>query len=177
MGPSQQLTEYTHSPMSQTNRRRRSAAAIVAAAALAVALSGCSQLNATLHESFPDFFGPERGSNGRVVAPVEAHATWLEVGDCFSFASDDTREEVLIVPCSADHVFEVIGAGDVSTAEVAQAGSLQNAISAKCAEPFEAFKADAPEGSRPDQEFLVSERRDGDRVVTEFFCAAALTKL
>jgi len=54
---------------------------------------------------------------------------------------------------------------------------LQTAISAKCADPFEAFKANAPVGTRPDQEFLVSEEKIGDRTVTEYICAAALTKL
>lgn len=80
------------------------------------------------------------------------------------------------MPCADDHAFEAISQGEITLQEQKTLG-LQAAISAKCAEPFETFKANAPDGTRPDQEFLVSEEKIGDRTVTEFICAAALTKL
>ena len=81
-----------------------------------------------------------------------------------------------LVPCADEHEFEVIGQGTITLQEEKTQG-LQVAASAKCAEPFEEFRANAPAGSRPDQEFLISEQKSGDRTVTEYVCAAALTKL
>jgi len=157
-------------------RFRRPVATLAAAVLVAAALSGCSQINTFLHDTFPDQFGPERGADGQVASPVDAHATYLVKGDCFSFIDPDDRTEVTIIPCSQEHAFEVIGQGDVSLQEEKTLG-IQNAVSAKCAEPFEAFKAAAPAGSRPDQEFLITERKEGERTVTQYSCTASLTKL
>jgi len=157
--------------------RYRSPVALIAAALLVGAtLTGCSSVDSFLHETFPDQFGPQRGSDGRVAEPALAHSFYLEQGDCFSFPDDAVRTEVEIVPCADEHAFEAIGQGEVTLQEQKTLG-LQVAISGKCAEPFEAFKAAAPAGTRPDQEFLVSEEKVGDRTVTEYICAAALTKL
>jgi len=157
--------------------RYRSPVALIAAAVLAtVALTGCSAVDGFLHDTFPDQFGPKRSADGRVSEPSLAHSFYLERGDCFNFPDPDVRTEVEIVPCTDDHMFEAIGQGEVTLQEQKTLG-LQDAISAKCAEPFEAFKASAPVGTRPDQEFLVSEEKIGDRTVTEYICAAALTKL
>jgi len=157
--------------------RYRSPVALIASALIVGAtLTGCATVDSFLHETFPDQFGPKRGSDGRVTEPALAHSFYLEQGDCFNFPDDAARTEVEIVPCSDDHAFEAIGQGEVTLQEQKTLG-LQTAISAKCADPFEAFKANAPVGTRPDQEFLVSEEKIGDRTVTEYICAAALTKL
>jgi len=157
--------------------RYRSPVALIATAlVVGVGLTGCSAVDSFLHDTFPDQFGPQRGSDGRVTEPVLAHSFYLEQGDCFNFPDPDVRTEVEIVPCSLEHMFEAIGQGEVTLQEQKTQG-LQNAISAKCAEPFEVFKANAPAGTRPDQEFLVSEEKIGDRTVTEYICAASLTKL
>ncbi len=157
-------------------RHRRPVAAIAAALLVAAALSGCSQINSFLHDTFPDQFGPERGTDGRVSEAVDAHANYLTTGDCFSFIDPSDRTEVTIEPCAQEHAFQVIGQGDVSLQDEKTLG-IQNAVSAKCAEPFEAFKAAAPAGSRPDQEFLITERKEGERTVTQYSCTASLTKL
>ena len=175
MGPSRQLIEYSRFPGERM--RYRSPVALIASALLVGAsLAGCSAVDSFLHETFPDQFGPQRGSDGRVTAPTVAHSFYLEKGDCFNFPDPDVRTEVEIVPCADEHMFEAIGQGEVTLQEQKTVG-LQDAISAKCAEPFEAFKASAPVGTRPDQEFLVSEEKIGERTVTEYICAAALTKL
>lgn len=157
--------------------RYRSPVVLIASALLVGgALAGCSAVDGFLHETFPDQFGPKRGGDGRVAEPSLAHSFYLEQGDCFNFPDDEVRTEVEIVPCADDHTFEAIGQGIVTLQEQKTLG-LQDAISAKCAEPFEVFRANAPAGTRPDQEFLVSEEKIGDRTVTEYICAAALTKL
>jgi len=158
-------------------RRIRMGAAAAAIAAIAL-LSGCSEVNAFLHEQFPDQFGPNRGADGRVEAPVVAHSAHLTVGDCFDFTDAADRAEVRIVPCGLEHTFEVIGQGDITMQERYDAnGDLQLAVATECAQPFEAFKAAAPEGSRPNQEFLITEREEGERTLTVYSCIAALTKL
>lgn len=157
-------------------RHRRAVTAVVVALVASVSLVGCSAVNGFLHQTFPDQFGPERGADGRVVAEVTAHSFYLEAGDCFDFPDPEVRTEVRIVPCEQEHAFEAIGQGEVTLQEQKTLG-LQTAVSAKCAEPFEAFRAAAPVGTRPDQEFIISEQQDGDRIVTEYICAAALTKL
>lgn len=157
-------------------RFARLTAAAAGLLVVAAALTGCAQINVFLHDTFPDQFGPLRGDDGRVSAAVDAHSSYLEQGDCFNFPDPDVRTEVRIVPCADEHHFEVIGQGVVSLQEQITPG-LQLAVSAKCAESFESFRANAPAGSRPDQEFLISEQRSGERTVTEYVCAAALTKL
>jgi len=157
-------------------RYRRPVAAIAAVLIAGTALTGCSSVEGFLHDTFPDQFGPLRGDDGRVVAAVTAHSYYLEAGDCFDFPDPEVRTEVEIVPCDGAHTFEAIGQGEVSLQEERTIG-IQAAVSSKCAEPFEAFRAEAPAGTRPDQEFLVSEQKNGDRTVTEYICAAALTKL
>ena len=157
--------------------RYRSTVALIASTLfVGVSLAGCATVDSFLHETFPDQFGPKRGSSGQVTEPALAHSFYLEQGDCFSFPDNDVRTEVEIVPCTQEHAFEAIGQGEVTLQEQKTLG-MQTAISAKCAEPFEAFKAKAPAGTRPDQEFLVSEEKIGERTVTEYICAAALTKL
>lgn len=157
--------------------RYRSPVVLLASAILiGGGLTGCSAVDGFLHETFPDQFGPKRAADGRVTETAIAHSFYLEKGDCFNFPDPSVRTEVELVPCTHDHMFEAIGQGEVSLQEQKTIG-LQEAISSKCAEPFEAFRMNAPVGTRPDQEFLVSEEKIGDRTVTEYICAAALTKL
>jgi len=165
-------------------RLRRTALAVATAAAIVAGLSGCSQLNTMLHEQFPDTFGPDRGENGVVTAPVAAHTKYLEVGDCFDFefphaddpAETDDPTRVIIKPCGDDHIFEVIGQGEVDLVDEQTLG-LDVAISTQCAEPFEVWSASAPEGVRTDQEFLVREEKIDERTKTLYTCVAAQQKL
>ncbi len=157
-------------------RYRRPIATVAAALIVGAALTGCSAINSFLHDTFPDQFGPQRDAEGRVSAAVDAHVTYLETGDCFSFVDPADRTEVTIIPCAQEHAFEVIGQGEVTLQEEKTLG-IQTAVSAKCAEPFATFKAAAPEGSQPDQEFLISERKEGERTGTQDSCTASLSKL
>jgi len=162
--------------MRSSSRVGRSAMTAAGGVLLALALTGCGAIDGFLHEQFPDQFGPQRGADGRVSAEVAAHAYYLEVGDCFSFPNANDRNEVAIVPCRLDHPLEVIAKGELTVQELRSQGA-QLAASAKCAEPFAAFKAAAPEGSHPDQEFVITERKDGERTITNYACAASLTGL
>ena len=162
----------------------RAALAAATAAALVIGLSGCAQIDSFLHEQFPDTFGPERGASGTVAAPVHAHAKYLVVGDCFDFESPDRDNpaktadptRVLIKPCTLDHVFEVIGQGEVDLVGEQTLG-LEVAISTQCAEPFASWASAAPEGTRTDQEFLVRQEKVGERTTTLYTCIAAEQKL
>ncbi|HWL59997.1 MAG TPA: hypothetical protein VNQ48_03830 [Microbacteriaceae bacterium] len=161
-------------------------ATLTAAAAIAVilSLSGCTQLNTFLHEQFPDTFGPDRGASGSVTAPVAAHTKYLVVGDCFDFEfphADDPGEtddptRVIIKPCTDDHIFEVIGQGEVDLVDEKTLG-LDVAISTQCADPFADWAAAAPEGVRTDQEFLVRQEKIGERTTKLYTCIAAQQKL
>lgn len=157
-------------------RHRGPVALLASAIVVGATLTGCAGVDDFLHETFPEQFGPKRGTDGRVSEPAVAHSFYLERGDCFNFPDPDVRTEVEIVPCASEHAFEAIGQGEVSLQEEKTLG-LQNAISAKCAEPFAAYEASAPVGMRPNQEFLVSEEKVGDRTITEYICAAFLTPL
>jgi len=157
-------------------RYRRAVIGAAAGVAVLGALSGCSTINSFLHDTFPDQFGPQRDANGRVEAPVNAHSYYLEVGDCFSFPDPSDHNEVTIVPCAEDHLLQVIGQGELSLQEERTLGA-QNAVSAKCADPFAAFEQSAPAGSHPDQEFLITQAEVDGRTVTKYSCAASLVKL
>jgi hypothetical protein len=141
--------------------------ALAAAAALIATLAGCSAL-------LPEVYGPERGSDGQVLEASDAAATFLVVGDCFGFTTDGDLSRVTIVPCSQDHDWQVIEQGDLTLREEREIGT-QNAVSAKCAEPFTAFEAAAGDGTRPWQQFLLSEAERENRTVTVFTCVATAT--
>ncbi len=141
--------------------RRSVAPASVAVAALALlALAGCSLL------------GPSRDADGRVTEPADIRATALTVGDCFSFIDGTNMAEVTVTPCAQEHTYIVIGQGELTAADVDSAGGLQNAVSAACSDTFEAFKAAAAEGVKPQQEFVVSTAEVDGVEVTRYSCVA-----
>ncbi len=70
----------------------------------------------------------------------------------------------------------MIGQGELTHPTVDAAGSMQNAVSAACAEAtFDTFKAAAAEGSKPQLQFLVAQtwraRRRGNW--SAYSCVAA----
>jgi len=122
-------------------------------------LSGCAGL-----------LGPARDADGRVTDTTEINSIDLVNGDCFSFVDGTSNARALVTPCASTHTHIVIGSGELTTAAVDEAGSLQNAVSSSCAEGFETYKASAAEGSKPEQEFVVAEvERDGEKV-TAYLC-------
>lgn len=131
--------------------------ALVAGAAL---LSGCS------------LFGTARDSDGRVTGTSVIGSTTLEVGDCFSFVEGSENSEAEVTPCENEHTYIVIGKGELQASAVDDAGGLQNAVSAACAESFADFKAAATEGSKPEQEFIVSTKTVDGADVTTYKCVA-----
>lgn len=134
------------------NTAQRSFFAIAAIVASASLLAGCSLLG-----------GPSRDSHGQVTESTEVNATLLLVGDCFSYLDDASR--VTIIPCTGAHTHIVVGQGTLATAQVDEAGGLQNAVSVACEESFTAFKASLAEGLKTKQEFLVSTKEvDGEKL-------------
>ncbi len=125
-----------------------------------LALSGCSLL------------GPARDADGRVTEPADIRSTALTVGDCFSFIDGTNLTEATITPCDREHTHIVIGQDDLTDSAIDSAGGLQNAVSAACAEPFTAFKEQAAEGTKPEQEFIVSPIEVDGEKLTRFFCIA-----
>lgn len=149
-------------------RHRRIAQALAAASITVLALGGCSAL-------LPELYGPQRGADGRVTEAVEASATFLAVGDCFDFASDDLAT-VTIVPCTESADWTVIAQGDLTLREEKELGT-QLAVSGHCAEPFAAFEtaaADDPDAD-PWQQFLLAEAERGERTVTVYTCVATVS--
>ena len=126
--------------------RRCSRLLVTAAALIAVAasLTGCSILE------------PTRDADGRVVADLDARASQLRIGDCFSFQNEADLSQVTIVPCAQPHSHLVIDQGEVSPARIKLAGGLQNALSVVCAPPYARHLATLPEGTEPEQEFLAA---------------------
>ncbi|MGX5679840.1 hypothetical protein [Schumannella luteola] len=134
-----------------------------ALALVAVSLSGCSLLG---------LGGPARDADGRVTEPADIRSTELTVGDCFSFIDGSNMAQATVVPCDDDHTYIVIGQGSLEKADVDAAGGLQNAVSAACADSFEAFVASAAEGTKPTQEFVVSTAEEDGVEVTRYSCVA-----
>jgi hypothetical protein len=138
---------------------RTAAAAVVLISALA--LTACSTL-----------FGPPRDEQGRVTETTEVGSTTLLVGDCFSFVDGTNLAKSSLTPCSEPHTHIVIGLGDLTTKKIDEAGGLQNAVSASCAEVFATFKEAAVEGTKPEQEFIVSTSVEDEVETTHYKCVA-----
>ena len=99
--------------------------------------------------------------------------TDLVTGDCFSFVDEyPEHERVNLAPCADEHGYIVIAQGSLTDQAIADAGGLQNAVSANCNEPFTTFKAAAAEGSKPTQEFLVSVKTVDGETLTNYSCVA-----
>ncbi|MBB5632562.1 hypothetical protein BKA04_000785 [Cryobacterium mesophilum] len=132
---------------------------VVSVMSIALLLSGCSLFNP----------GPARDSAGRVTESATISARDLTEGDCFTFNSADGGivDQVTVMPCTLEHDYISIGQGTLTTAEVASAGSLQNAVSAACAPIFDTFKAAVKATAKPKQQFLVfpeSDKADSDQL-------------
>lgn len=141
----------------------RAAATIVLRVVIAcgvTTLAGCS------------LFGPDRDENGRVTTPTEIDSTTLLRGDCFSFVDGTELARATVTPCLRPHTYLVIGAGTLGTSEVDKAGGLQNAVSAACTPSFEAYKNRAPDGAKPEQQFIVSPQETDGKQFTLYLCVA-----
>lgn len=147
--------------------RRPTRLGLMALAVAGVAtLSGCSLLS---------LLGPDRDEDGRVTGTSEIDSTNLLRGDCFSFVDGTNLARADVTPCSNPHVYLVIGDGTLTTAEVDKAGGLQNAVSVACADDFESFKKRAPEGSKPELQFIVSPQEKDGKAFTLYLCVATNT--
>ena len=146
------------------SHRIRFAALALALVSTTAALTSCSLFGPT---------GPPRGEDGRVTEGIVVPTTDLLTDDCFSFVEEyPDHERVNLVPCADEHGYIVIAQGSLTAENIADAGSLQNAVSASCSEPFTTFKAAAVEGADPTQEFLVSEGTiDGEKLMN-YSCVA-----
>ena len=142
------------------SNRTRFVFAMGVAVASVLALTSCS------------LFGPNRGPDGQVTDTSVVGSTTMLVGDCFTFVDGSNLTEVTLPPCTETHAYIVIGKGELASATIDSAGGVQNAVSVACADAFTAFKAAAPEGTKPTQEFVVAtEDRDGKQV-TLYSCVA-----
>jgi hypothetical protein len=146
------------------SHRIRSAAVAVALVAAATVLTSCSLLGPS---------GPPRGDDGQVTESSVVPTTELLTGDCFSYVEEyPDHERINLVPCADEHGYIVIAQGALTDQDVADAGSLQNAVSANCSEPFEIDKAAAVEGAKPTQEFLVTVSTVEGETLQNFSCVA-----
>ena len=143
----------------------RTAFALVALVTTTVALSACSLL------------GPSRDSNGRVTATSEVDSPTLLVGDCFTFVDGTSNARATVTPCAKGHAYIVIGSGTLGTSEIDKDGGVQNAVSTACSTDFDAFKAAAPAGSKPEQQFVVSTADKNGKQVTLYLCVATDTPI
>jgi hypothetical protein len=146
------------------SHRNRSVAAALVLVASAAALTSCSLFGPT---------GPPRGEDGQVTESAVVPTTELLTGDCFSFVDEyPNHERVDLVPCADEHGYIVIAQGELTASAIDDAGGLQNAVSANCSEPFATFKAAAAEGTKPTQEFLVTESTVEGSTLTNYSCVA-----
>ncbi len=145
------------------SHRSRSAAALVLLAAT-TALTSCSLFGPS---------GPSRGDDGQVTEAIVVPTPELLTGDCFSFVEEyPAHERVNLVPCTEEHGYIVIAEGALTEKNIADAGGLQNAVSASCNEPFAMFQAAAVDGTNPTQEFLVSDATVDGETLTNYSCVA-----
>ena len=146
------------------SHRIRSAMVALALLPATAVLASCSLFGPT---------GPPRGDDGQVTQSVVVPTTDLLTGDCFSFHEDyPEHERVTLTPCTDEHGYIVIAQGSLTEGAIADAGSLQNAVSSNCAESFSVFKAAAVEGAKPTQEFLVSESTVEGETLMNYSCVA-----
>ena len=142
----------------------RSAAVAFVLVAATSALTSCSLFGTS---------GTLRGDDGQVTESAVVPTTELLTGDCFSFVDEyPDHERVDLVPYTDEHGYIVIAQGELTAGAINDAGGLQNAVSANCSEPFATFKAAAVEGTKPTQEFLVSESTVEGRTLTNYSCVA-----
>ena len=146
------------------SHRIRFAAVALVLMATTTALTSCSLFGPT---------APSRGDDGQVTEAIVVPTTDLLTGDCFSFVEEyPDHERVDLVPCADEHGYIVIAQGSLTAEHIADAGSLQNAVSANCSEPFTIFKAAAVEGAEPTQEFLVSDATIDGETLKNYSCVA-----
>jgi hypothetical protein len=146
------------------SHRIRAIATVLIAVAAMTALTSCSLLAPS---------GPARGEDGQVTEAAVVPTTDLLTDDCFSFVEEyPNHERVNLVPCADEHGYLVIDQGSLTDKAITDAGGLQNAVSASCSEPFATFKAAATEGTKPTQEFLVSETTVDGQKLTNYSCVA-----
>lgn len=137
------------------------ALAVAALVSGAIALSGCGILE------------PTRDAEGRVTEPRNMVATQLRVGDCFSFVDDADLSIVTVAPCELPHTHIVLGQGELTQTRIGLAdGDLQVALSLACADTFETHRANAPQGVRLEQEFLVAMLDKPGGQVAAYSCVA-----
>jgi len=141
----------------------RTAAVILTVLASTLALTGCNAV------------APTRDADGRVVATISMPSTEMVVGDCFSFVDGSNHAMASVTPCAEEHSYIVIGQGSLTEQAVTDAGSMQNAVSAACTEPFGTFVATVTEGTKPEQEFIVSKPEDSK--ATNYSCLATDTAM
>jgi len=156
-------------------RCSRAFAAIAGTAFALVGLTGCGAMQPILHQTFPEQFGPYRGSDGQVADDTEASARYLEVEDCFDFPDQSDESRVTLKPCDEDHTFRVIGTGTIDIRQQQTLG-LQAAITQACEGPFDDWAATMPADQRKDYKFLVRDPDDGSQAKL-YTCIAALQKL
>ena len=146
------------------SHRSRSFSASLTLIAVAGALTSCSLFGPS---------GPPRGDDGQVTEATVVPTTQLLTGDCFSFVDEyPAHERINLQPCTEEHGYIVIAQGSLTDEYIADAGGLQNAVSANCSESFATFKAAAVEGAKPTQEFLVTEATiDGEKLMN-YSCVA-----
>jgi hypothetical protein len=99
-------------------------------ALLATMAGGCSLLDD----------GPARDAAGQVIEAGELDAFDLQVGDCFNNDPDSNAVgEVMAVPCTTLHDFEVYHTFNLSDGEYPGADALKNAWTQGCLAEFESF--------------------------------------
>ncbi|MEO9254574.1 MAG: hypothetical protein ABI305_03475, partial [Tepidiformaceae bacterium] len=142
----------------------RTAAVLLALLVGITALAGCTAI-----------FGPNRDSSGRVTETTEIDSTTLLRGDCFSFVDGTNNSRANVTPCAKPHTYLVIGGGTLSTADISKDGGTQDAVSAACSDGFEAYKKRLPDGTKTDEQFVVSPQEKDGKTVTLYLCVASTT--
>ena len=112
---------------------------------------------------------------GQVTDRAFIAAAQLLPGDCFSPSTDSgDLTKVEIIPCADMHDYVVLDQGNLSAEDILTAGTLQNAVSAACAETFATFTETLAEGTTSTQEFMVMPKTVDGVVTQAYSCIATM---
>jgi hypothetical protein len=139
--------------------------ALAVASAVLASLAACSMPGTVPRESI----------TGQVTDRALIAAAQLLPGDCFSPSSANSDlAKVEIIPCADMHDYVVLDQGNLSAEDILTAGTLQNAVSAACADTFATFVETLAEGITSTQEFMVMPNTVDGVVTQAYSCIATM---
>jgi hypothetical protein len=109
--------------------------ALAAVALVAVgALSSCSAIS-----NIMDGDDAKRDGDGQVTTESDSNAFKIKIGDCVKDMSGETIDDVVLVPCADEHLYEAYAATNLPDGSYPSSTDLQNKADTFCADEFATF--------------------------------------